>query len=90
MDWWNLGANVIQGCKAFKLYPRPSNRGEQGKKLLPGKMLQAEWGVEIYLTGRVPDKAGGQGMEINQLPMTIDPMCPYTSRGKELILSLRF
>jgi hypothetical protein len=61
-----------------------------GKKLLSGKMLQAEWGIEIYLAGRVPDEAGGQGMKINQLPMAINPMCPYTSRGKELTFPLRF
>jgi hypothetical protein len=53
VDWWNLEADVIQGCKPFKLYSRPSNRGEQGKELLPGKMLQAEWGIEIYLTGGI-------------------------------------
>lgn len=90
MDWWNLEADVIQGCKSLKLHSRPSYRGEEGKELLSGKMLQAEWGVEIYLAGGIPDKAGGQGMEINQLPMTINPMCPYTSRGKEFTFPLRF
>ena len=90
MDWWNLIADVIQGCKTFKLHSRPPNRGELGKKLLPRKMLQAEWGVEIYLAGGIPDKTGSQGMKINQLPMPTNPMCPYTSRGKELTFPLRF
>ena len=90
MDWWNLEADVIQGCKPLKLHSRPPNRGEEGKKLLSGKMLQAKWGIEIYLAGGVPDKAGSQGMKINQLPMTINPMCPHTSRGKEFTLSLWF
>lgn len=53
-------------------------------------MLQAEWGVEIYLAKRVPDEARSQGMEINQLPMAINPMCPHTSRREELIFPLRF
>jgi hypothetical protein len=65
VDWWNLGADVIQGCKPFKFHSRPTHRGEEGKKLLSGKMLQAEWGIEIYLAGRVSDKARGQGMKIN-------------------------
>ena len=65
MDWWNLVANVIQGCKPFKPHSCPANRGELGKELLSGKMLQAEWGVEIYLTGGISNKAGGQGMKIN-------------------------
>jgi hypothetical protein len=90
MNWWNLGADVIQGCKPFKLHSCPTHRGKQGKELLSGKMLQAEWGVEIYLARRVPDEARGQGMKINQLPMAINPMCPYTSRGKELTFPLRF